>query len=62
VTDASSGSSQLLQLRALSQDAAFVATKLGSPVLEPHLHHSNAALLTALVVYTDMPVFVIILV
>jgi len=32
---------KLLQLTALSQHAAFIATKLSSPILEPNLQHST---------------------
>jgi len=37
-----SGGGELVQVRALSEDAALVATELGAPVLKPHLQHSTA--------------------
>ena len=36
------GGGELVQVRALSEDAALVATELGAPVLKPHLQHSTA--------------------
>ena len=55
------GGGELVQVRALSEDAALVATELGAPVLKPHLQHSThaaprrAAGWSSLHVYNDSP-------